>query len=584
MFYSAGNRRVAAALLLLAACTGCNTSASRRPLERVVLAPFENLTGNPEWDWLGQAIPSTLAMASGTADRVLLPVGREEQNPLLRATQVVQGYYTLAGDNVRLQAVLRDPQSQKTLAVYQAQGAASAAGALIGQIAAQMGIGNLPNISAAGLQAFGNALRSPSAEEQLEGLRKSLEASPEYAPAALLQSRLLLSRGGRDEAVAVLRATRAKATDPWSSVQLELLEAQISGDRQRHRAAMEAALRVNPGQTDVMRPLASLLILEGAYKPAAAWLEKAASLEPGLVENWNTLAYAHAYALEFGEARRAVDQYRKLAADDPNASDTAAEIAWMAGDFRQAEALFLEAQAKSPGFLNGMEFYRAAMARFLAGDTPGADALYRKYEESRSAAADPLLAVKHAHWLMLTGRGKEGQEKAAQIASGQSEAAARAGTLLAFTLAQEGQRDKAGEVLRAAISKVKTPAAMAAAGSVAFLAQPKASVAEWQQRANRAIQPQAGPRLRALMLYYAFLLDGHWAEAVRIGEEVLRQTEPSQADEIRMLTGLAHLQLHRKDRARQLLGRPPLPPAPGDALFSTLYFPRFRDWRKQAGL
>ncbi|MBL8215498.1 MAG: hypothetical protein JNK87_32555, partial [Bryobacterales bacterium] len=347
---------------------------------------------------------------------------------------------------------------------------------------------------------------------------------------------------------------------------------------------MEAALRVNPGQTDVMRPLASLLILEGAYKPAAAWLEKAASLEPGLIEHWNTLAYAHAYALDFDQARRAVEQYRKLAVDDPNASDTAAEIAWMAGDYRQAEALFLEAQAKSPGFLNGMEFYRAAMARFLTGDTPGADALYRKYEESRSAAADPLLTVKQAHWLMLTGRMKEGQDKAAQIASGQSEAAARAGTLLAFTLAQEGQRDKAGEVLRATIAKVKSPAAMAAAGSVAFLAQPKASVPEWQQRADRAIQPQAGPRLRALMLYYAFLLDRHWAEATRIGEEVLRQTEPSQADEIRMLTGLAHLELTQKDRARQLLGRPPLPPAPGDALFSTLYFPRFRDWRKQAGL
>ncbi|MBL8209758.1 MAG: hypothetical protein JNK87_03555, partial [Bryobacterales bacterium] len=284
MFYSAVYRRIAAALLLLAACTGCNSKASRRPLERVVLAPFDNLSDNPDWDWLGQAIPATLAMAPGTADRVLLPVGREEQNPLLRATQVVQGYYTVAGNNVRLQAVLRDPQSQKTLAVYEAQGAAADTGALIGQIAAQMGLGNVPSIRAAGLEAYGNALRAPSPDAQLDGLRKSLAASPQFAPAALLQARLLLTRGARDEAIAVLRATRAKAADPWSTSQLELFEAQLSGDRQRHRAAMEAALRVNPGQTDVMRPLASLLILEGAYKPAAAWLEKAASLEPGLIE------------------------------------------------------------------------------------------------------------------------------------------------------------------------------------------------------------------------------------------------------------------------------------------------------------
>jgi len=228
-----------------------------------------------------------------------------------------------------------------------------------------------------------------------------------------------------------------------------------------------------------------------------------------------------------------------------------------------------------------MEFYRAALSRYLAGDTPGADTLFHKYEESRSAANDTLLPVRQAHWLLLTGRRKQGQDKAAQIAAGQGDAAARAGTLLAFSLLEDGNREKAAEVLRVAITRTQSPAVVSAAGSVAFVAQPKASVEEWQQRANRAIAPQTGPRFRTLLLFYAYLIDGHWQQAAQTGEALLRQTEPGQADELRMLTGFAHLQLKQPERARPLLGRTPLPPPIGDALFATLYFPRFVDWRKQ---
>ena len=73
----------------------------------------------------------------------------------------------------------------------------------------------------------------------------------------------------------------------------------------------------------------------------------------------------------------------------PAGYDTMGEINWLAGRFSEAEKNFLEAQQKQPQFLEGLEFSKAAFARFLAGDMAGADELFTKFGRASGTFKDP---------------------------------------------------------------------------------------------------------------------------------------------------------------------------------------------------
>ncbi len=74
------------------------------------------------------------------------------------------------------------------------------------------------------------------------------------------------------------------------------------------------------------------------------------------------------------------------------------------GRFADAEKYFLEAHDSNPGFLAGADLFKAAYARWLAGDLKGADAIMARYLDFRRQARDSLIAWREASWDYATGR------------------------------------------------------------------------------------------------------------------------------------------------------------------------------------
>jgi len=119
--------------------------------------------------------------------------------------------------------------------------------------------------------------------------------------------------------------------------------------------------------------------------------DAALKIEPTNTTLWNAKAYAQAHANDLDGALKSIDEYRRLAPNDANASDSLGEIYFFFGKFPEAERAFLEAQQKNPAMLGGGDLYRAGLAKSFTADLPGADAHFKKYEEFRKSAGDALL-------------------------------------------------------------------------------------------------------------------------------------------------------------------------------------------------
>ncbi|MBL8178329.1 MAG: hypothetical protein JNK48_26875, partial [Bryobacterales bacterium] len=259
------------------------------------------------------------------------------------------------------------------------------------------------------------------------------------------------------------------------------------------------------------------------------------------------------------------------------------EVHWFFGQFAEAEANFLEAQKRDPQFLGGLEFAKAALARFMAGDTKAADQIFSRYLETRRALKDPLADLRNAHWLYLTGRKKEALEAGKTVAAASTETGALMQSYLAVWQLQQGDA-AAAETARLALSRARTPATASQAGLAALLAQPRSSAEEWNSRIGKAIGPATPPALKRLVLAYALLLGKHYRQARQVLEPLHAETPPSGAEEIRMLLAKAKWETGDQAGARDLLRRYPLPPQPGESVYASLWFPEFLQWRKALGL
>jgi hypothetical protein len=75
------------------------------------------------------------------------------------------------------------------------------------------------------------------------------------------------------------------------------------------------------------------------------------------------------------EAKSTFEQYGKRSGQAINALDSLGEAMFLNGRFGDAEKTFLDAYRKDPSFLEGVDLWKAAHARWLAGDLSGADQL-----------------------------------------------------------------------------------------------------------------------------------------------------------------------------------------------------------------
>lgn len=575
---------VSGVVLFLVSCS----QSPRRPVQRVAAIPFENQSSSSESDWVSLVIPQLVAMqAVGSPGFVTLSTPSEREWRSIRATRLLEGYYyTTSTGRLRIHAVLRDLDTDRIAREMEVEGTSTQAiVAMTEQVAAHLlGKSRGLQVAPAAVEAFGRSLRESDASLRMEWLQKAMLADPKFAQAPAAAAQWKASTGAAPEAVQILQASISQQPAGFEKSELQLLLAGITNDSNARVGALREAMQYSPQDSEFSRQLGDALVNRHQYKEGAESLKRAAELEPGFMAYWNQLAYAQAYAGDYDGAKNSLERYQKATPNDPNSSDSMGELRWYFGHFAEAEANFLEAQRKSPQFLGGFEFAKAALSRYLANDLSGADQLFLRYTESRRALRDPLVELREAHWLYMTGRKDKGMEMALKLAQEQSPASGMAESFAAFWKLQEGKQAEALESAKRAVPKSMGPQAVTQAIVVVLLAQPAASADEWRARLQKAMNPQTPPQLRSLVLAYALLLGKNYAEAGKVLEELYRLLPAGGNEEARMLLGLTKLRTGDKAGAAELLRRYPLPFTPGESMFASLYFPEFLQWRKEAGL
>lgn len=525
-------------------------------------------------------------MTVGAGGQRLLSGSADHDTRSLRPTQILYGRYEANGQKVRVHAALRDLGTQKIVREYDAEATLpDGVFALADNLARELSGTARPieGKKAGAVRTYGQALLATDPGERLKLLETAFREEPRFAPAAFALAQVRISQGEGPAALEVVKQAIGAQGDGPEKASLQVAAATLENDSRGLVAALERAVQFDPQNSDLALQLGERLVNRHRYADGVAHLKRALALEPGRTDVWNMLAYGQAYAGEEKSAIESVENYRKLAPEDPNIYDTAGEIYWFFGRFAQAEQNFLMAQQKSPQFLGGLEFAKAAQARLMAGDAKGADEMFGRYLETRKALKDPITDVREAHWWYLTGKRQMAFDRMSTLAAMPGEVGAIAGTFQALWLTLEGQTPKTPQVLQQAASKTRNPAILSQLGMVAILNQPGGGVAEITALIDRAMSPQTPPALKKMVLSYALLHARHPAEAAQLLTSLWQETSPN-TDEVRMLLARAKMESGAKKEAAELLQRFPLPPAVGESPFSALWFPQFREWRKAAGV
>lgn len=573
---------LAQCLLPLVACTRRQSVTYRR----IAVLNFDDLSTEQGHAWIGAALPKLMPLYAAGGAAHLLALDSEQDLAPSRAGEVVRGYYWVRGGRVHLQAALFSVNGRrrlKSVALATEIGQVTAAARRISEALAGRAWRARDPVPEA-VKLLGEAFLHPEAGKKLELAEQALRADAGLAPAAMLASNLAAAGGDRNRAVAILQQAVQAQPEGWERAQLQWALGNLERDAAAVEQALAAGLRHAPNDVDMARQLAAMLINRHRYQEGIHWWRHVAARETDQPVVWNALSYAQAYAGDFQGAASSLAQYEKVARADPNLWDSRGEILYMAGRFQEAAESFLQAQEKDARFLGGIEFAKAAFARFMAGDRAGAEGLFARYLESRRAAGDEAVEIRHAHWMYLTANKTGAIAKMSALAQGEGERAAQAGVFAALWRLVEGKLGDAQQLARRAFSQARSPGTANLSAALVFLAQAPASELEWMGRAERMIASNAATALRRQILAYALLLGKHYQGAARLLELSYEQTPPAAADEVRTLLAAAKLGMGDRAGAKKLLAIYPLPPRPGEAPFSSLWFPEVPRLRAAAGL
>ena len=549
--------RVLPVLLLPVLFTGCGHKQSGAPAHYAFIG-FENLSGDASLDWVsvgaGEYLSRSLrgAMASPTDDSapgdVLSPdaVNRANQTlgaradnapaisvartgaQIAGANEVIAGYVARTPSAIRITASEENTATHKIVRTVSATAPSpfEALNLLAHEFSAQAG--PPPTGNAEAFRLFSTALQgTPAAAAPL--LERAVALDPGFGRAWVTLARVFTAEGDRPHAADVIERGRAQKIAPLDHAWLDFESAALSGDRSASLAAMRKVTDLDPADTGLARNLAAAETAEGNFSQAAAVWKRLTANAPGDVNAWNQLGYTLGWSGDYAGALGALREYARLRPGDANPLDSEGDVHYWFGKFADAAASYSAAYAKAPGFLNGGESYKAAWAKFLAGDKAGADASFAKFREAREKAKDPQIDLFAGDWLYRTGRGKEAR---ALLTGSQRKATAEPPALLAGTAAQlalwdllAGDRAAAARDLAGGGTSANTPGSLI----VRFVAMPTASAAEWEARAAHLLAAPQLAALRTTALGYALILDGRKQAAIPVWEEIVRQSNGSDA-------------------------------------------------------
>ncbi len=480
-------------------------------------------------------------------------------NPM-NATRAMQGYFFERNGQISLRVTVEDLRRTKTVDSFELDGPVDeGALPLLNRLAARLSPEARP-FGTAKPEAFhyyGQALNAADRPAALRALESATAADPEFSLAYLTLAKVLVGGGDRDQALKVLAVARNTHPNVIDGAELDYLLATVSGDANGREKSLEILTRSAPANYGRLKELAELQLSERKFSDAIHSFEAVTKLDGEDVVIWNELGYAYAFAQDLTGARRALETYqRALGPDDVNGLDSLGEVSFYLSDFAGAEKYFLQASAKSPAAQGGGELLKAAQARLMTGDLPGADGLFQKHLKTMQRQ---LADYQQAQWEFLTGRRKAAMQRLEQILGKlPGEGPAVGACQLSIWKLQTGDSKGAVSMADQAVKSALSPAVQKMGATCRALAE-GSSVTTGSPVANA----------------FGLMLSRKYAEALPLIEKIYRETNPSFDGQVRTLLAWAYVENGRTADAKQLVALYPIPLSAGDPLFASLIFPRF---------
>lgn len=503
---------------------------------------FENLSGDPSLEWLARAASDVLTTSlSGAVEGTVISASALTRNEsalgarptgapgissqrsaaiLAGAKHLITGYFERTPNGVRLAAEEEDTVTGKTLRSLSVAGPASLD--TLARLSREFAPAARPYLTRNNdaLRLYISALERPIAEAEA-GLRQAVAADPAFGPPWIALEHMTGARGDRAEAARLIGDALTQKLDKLSTATLKLDKAQLAGDQAGQVAALTEIIEASPGDTPLLRQLAQTRSTAGQYAEASELWKKLTVSLPDDADVWNQLGYNRAWAGDYPGALAAMRGYARIRPQDPNSDDSTGDIHLMYRHYPEAAASYLASVAKAPSFQNGTSVYKAAWAKFLAGDKPAAEKLFGQYRALMEKQGAPNLGLIEGEWLYRTGREKQALTLVRQEVLKLDKVDSQSAFYEVLTVWDLLAKDREAALRD---SKAAGPARSALGAIIQFAVLPSGSAAEWWARADRMIPGPALASLRNLALGYALILDGKRTEALPVWEQIMKTT------------------------------------------------------------
>ena len=504
------------------------------PTPRYAFLRFENLSGDASLEWaargaseflsgslsgtLGGSVAGPDALARSAAaigpHSSLAPGISAMRSAAIAAVanHLITGYIERAPAGVRITATDEDLSSHKIVRTETAtaQSAFDAMNALAHDFA-----GNAQPVStnAAAFQLYATALEMPGAEARTQ-LERAKETDPHFGRAWTALAQNLIASGDRAGAQALIDQSRNANLPPIDRALLDSDAAALNGDRAAALNALRRMHQLEPADSGVARTLAETETTAGNFREASAVWRQLTLNSPANPDAWNELGYTLAWAGDYDGAMAALRQYATLRPADANPLDSQGDVQFAFGKFTEAAASYSAAQAKAATFLGGGDYYKAAWAKFRAGDKNGADALFEQFRKAREKSGERSVVILQGDWLFRTGRTSE----AFALLRGVKNPALTTTLEAELTIWDLLKGDRASAARDSAGMGNANLSAMQFL--IRFIALPSASAAEWQARADHMLAAPQFAQLRSAAVGYALILDGKKTDAIPVWEKL----------------------------------------------------------------
>lgn len=567
--------RFAAVALVLA--SGCGSRPPSEPT-RLWLLPFENLSPTRSEDWVGAAIAVSVSEQLATSTRWSAQVALSRGDALAAESGgAVNGYFAVEGGRIRVRASVEDLASQREIRSVALEGALNQLPELLESLGRSLDASALRpgtrSLRALRHYAEGRLQAGPAAANSY---REALAADPGFAAPYFRWAELLLAQGDRAGAARILDLAAGQATrfGEVDRVRLGVLAATVREDTGARIQALRQLVQLTPRDAAALRSLGAAELAAGEVAQGAARYREVARLEPFNPLVWNELGYAEAVARNADAARRALEEYQRLAPGEANPLDSLGDVNYYLGRFGEAERFYRQAYERNPAFLAGAPLYKAARARLMSGDREGAGKIFEEYLGGRRKAGDPFTAVRRAQWEGLTGKRDAAEKRLREVIPQlrSAEAAAWAGAqIAAWRIADSdfaGARKYAGE----AAQRAQSGLVRSWARLCLFLAGGAAPAAELEARARREFPFEERERLAAIA--YGLLFSRQYDEAARVLGELRRRSDPFSGEPLHVLEAWALIEAGKAQQGCPLLGVYGFPSPFGEHPLAFVVFPR----------